>query len=167
MRPIAITLVTTALVGCPRPVPTPTVQEHAIRLVIVGDEPRPIYLQGANAWSELGLDVGYEDRGFPECPQRWTTSPRCQITIGIVRVDGLREAEGTDASTNRLARRVQIDTDVTNTFRLLSAVAHEVGHIVLDTPRHTVGGVMGGADGVLHDVDRQLACETIGICTHR
>lgn len=149
--------------GCPRPTPTPA-RMHALRLVVVGDTERPIYQQGASAWAELGIEIGFQDRGLPECPQRWTTSARCQITIGIVRVDGLREVAGTNAKANRATRRIEIDTDVTAELELRAVIAHEVGHVVLDTPRHTVGGIMGGSDWMLHDVDRALACETIGIC---
>lgn len=161
-KPPAVLAAAIALAGCPKPVPTR--QAHAIRLVIVGDETRPIYVEAARAWRELGLDVGYEDPGMPECPQRWPSVARCQITIGIVRAAGVRQEEGSDAAANRRERRIRIDTTVTDPLKLRARVAHEVGHIVLDTPRHTVGGVMGGADWVLHDVDRQLACETIKIC---
>lgn len=139
-------------------------RQHAIHLVIVGDTERPIYQQGAGVWSELGLEIGFRDRGLPECPQHWVDVLRCQITIGIVRVDGLREVSGTNARADRRVRRIEIDTDVTAELELRASVAHEVGHVVLDTARHTADGVMGGADWMLHDVDRRLACETIGIC---
>lgn len=120
---------------------------------------------GARAWRELGFR--FDGAGARECFRRWYDEPReleCNITIGFVRDPLLRERMGADAMSNRDTRTVTVDADVTDSFELLIAGAHEVGHIVLDTPDHTVGGVMGGADWSLHDVDRELACSTIGVC---
>lgn len=165
MRALSATLAV-AGAGCPAP-PTPKPHAaHAIRLVIVGDEPRDVYLQGARAWAELGLEVGFAGPGpMAECPRKWRDSPPCQITVGIVRDPNVRRDLGSNAATDRELRRIRIDASVTNKIDLLIAVAHEVGHVVLDTAEHTAGGVMGGADFVLHDVDRALACEAIGACS--
>lgn len=121
--------------------------------------------EGASAWAELGFR--FDGEVTPECARRWYDEPReleCTITIGFVRDPLLRERVGTNAMSNRDTRTVTLDAELVDTFELLIAGAHEVGHIVLDTPTHTAGGVMGGADWRLHDVDRELACETIGVC---
>jgi len=42
-------------------------------------------------------------------------------------------------------------------FQLAVVIAHEVGHVVLDTGEHTSCGVMGSIDVVLCAADRELA----------
>ena len=137
-------------------------QLPAVRLVVPG-EFHEDYLLGAKAWEELGFDV---ELGVPgelvECQRGWYHGDfNCQLTIGVVVDPLLKERTGSDAASDRNARAVLLDDTRTE---YLIAVAHEVGHIVLDTPRHTHGGVMGGSSSVLRDVDFQLACETIGVC---
>lgn len=122
------------------------------------------YSDGASVWSPLGFDVSGSD--LPECERHWyeTGNVDCVITIGIRRDPMLREREGTNALSNRADRSITIDTSVTNAYDLTVAVAHEVGHIVLDTAEHTRGGVMGGASAQLEAVDYELACRAINIC---
>ena len=119
----------------------------------------------ASTWMPIGFDFSLDESGLDECAQRWYVDgvTDCQITIGIVHVPQLRERTGTNARTNRADRRVEIDSSLVG-FSLAVAVAHEVGHVVLDTAEHTRGGVMGGADVVLSTDDRALACRAIGIC---
>lgn len=122
------------------------------------------YRDGASAWTPLGFDV-VEQYDLPECERHWYEAGNvdCAITIGIRRDQMLREREGTNALSNRADRSVTIDTSLSG-YDLIVAVAHEVGHIVLDTPEHTHGGVMGGASAQLEAVDYELACRTIHIC---
>ncbi len=122
------------------------------------------YGDGASAWIPLGFDV-VERSNLPECERRWyeTGDTDCVITIGIRRDPMLRDREGTNALSNRADRSVTIDASLSG-YDLIVAVAHEVGHIVLDTPEHTRGGVMGGSSAQLEAVDYELACRTIRIC---
>ena len=65
---------------------------------------------------------------------------------------------------NRSERYIIINSTTTNDLDLLVAVAHELGHVLLDTSEHTVGGVMGGSSSQLQPVDYELACAAIGVC---
>lgn len=127
----------------------------------------PEYLDGASGWAPLGFDVSGESSGLVECQRRWYASQSdtrdCQLTIGVVVEPGLIERTGSDAAASREFRTVFLDDSLAGE-RLLQAVAHEAGHILLDTPRHTQGGIMGGVSYTMWDVDRELACETLGIC---
>lgn len=117
-------------------------------------------IAAARAWTDyLGIAVVARTFGSTECPRRWwhATSP-CQVTMQIVAVDGLREKVGTNALVDRASRVAQFDARlVGQTFNLRVAIAHEVGHVLLDTDEHVAGGVMGGADLMLNDADRALA----------
>jgi len=136
-----------------------TVELPSVKLV----PPAPAYVDGADAWEALGFTLVEEP--LVECNRGWYASdPRqvdCTITIGVVVDPGLIERLGSDAAANRAFRTVYIDDD---NHAVVRALAHEAGHILLDTPRHTHGGVMGGASTELRDVDYALACEAIGVC---
>jgi hypothetical protein len=64
--------------------------------------------------------------------------------------------------TNRLERRIQIRADLTG-FGLWVALAHEVGHAVLDTSTHTACGIMSGQDFMPCAEDKALACRRVGL----
>ena len=150
-----------------------------VRLVTVKSDPahspaesRPEHIAGALAWHELGFDVELEDGTYPltECQRRWYASSaadarECQLTVGVILVDFLIERRGTSALSNRDERWIAIDTRLTG-YELEIAVAHEVGHIVLDAPNedHTPTGIMSGRTARMSDDDRDLACRNIGIC---
>ena len=124
-------------------------------------------IQAAAAWEPLGFDFSVDDSGLPECDQNWYQPGHdraCQITIGIRRDATLRARRGTNAMTDRAARLITIDSSVVELIPASIAMAHEVGHVVLDTAEHTQGGIMGGASNALSQVDRDLACRAIGIC---
>lgn len=126
-------------------------------VVLVADPvPAPL------AWEDLGFTFG--DAGLDECAYGWYRDGEdaaCQITIGVVRVPMLRERTGTNARTFRDQRRIEIDSRLEG-YDLDLAVAHEVGHVVLDTSEHTRTGIMSGGSVALSDDDRALACRTIG-----
>lgn len=127
------------------------------------------YGDGARAWEPLGFTVEADELGAvaeDECPRRWYESGEydCTITVGVFRDPQLLARHGTLASSDRAARSIAIDTSVVGSYDLVLAMAHETGHIVLDTPEHTQGGVMGGSSTVLEAVDYELACRAIGIC---
>jgi len=121
---------------------------------------------GVSAWEPLGFDVSANDSELPECAYTWyrTKTTSCQITIGIVIDPLLREHTGTLALSYRDQRTIVLDDDIREREALLVAVAHESGHILLDTPKHTSRGIMGGTSWHMWDEDRTLACETIDIC---
>lgn len=141
------------LVGCVAAGET----EPAPSVVLVRD-PVPV----PHEWEALGFSFG--DAGLDECTQAWYKFDElpCQITIGIVRVPMLRERSGTSARTFRDLRRVEIDSRLEGSD-LEVAIAHEVGHVLLDTPEHTANGIMSGKTAVLSKDDRALACRTIGL----
>lgn len=132
------------------------------RVHVISDEDTTA--QYASAWDAIGFSTSTEG-GSPECSPSWyeTGEIDCQISIVYLVENNLRDRAGTDALSDRMMRGVRLDSRLQG-FALCVAVAHETGHIVLDTPLHTVGGVMGGSDCVLHQVDRELACSTIGAC---
>lgn len=132
------------------------------------DAPVPSgFMAGARAWQELGFSVSTVDAGLPHCPALWSMlhDTDCQISIGVYAIGGLVALAGTEAMADRATRIISYDRSVP-TDRLSIIGAHEVGHILLNTPRHTRGGVMGGAASVLRDQDRALACEAARLC-HR
>lgn len=156
------------LVSCATTEPTPRV-----RIAVVDAygyaEPLPEYLEGARAWEPLGFEVTFGARGVEsECPRRWYDGADvdCQITIELVRKPRLVETDGTLALSDIARRGIAIDPRVTDRDALLTAVAHEVGHILLDTSMHTTGGIMGGQGWQMFAPwpDLQLACMTIGRC---
>lgn len=123
------------------------------------------YASGAEVWSPLGFDVTQDSEQL-ECPRRWYADPRvtdCVITIGVKREPMLIERMGTSAYANRDERYIVIDERLAG-YDLIVAVAHEIGHVVLDSPEHTRGGVMGGSSAKLEAVDYDLACRAIGLC---
>lgn len=133
--------------------------------IVDGSDVLPEYLEAARAWETLGFDVDMGAYGdMRECPRRWYVSGDidCQITLEVIREPMLRERRGTDALSDIAARGIAIDTRVADRVELTAAMAHESGHILLDTPEHTQGGIMGGASIVVTDVDLELACRTIG-----
>lgn len=140
--------------------------EHAelpsVRLVAPQGD-RPEYHEGCEAWADLGFRFREPPR--VECARRWydadPAQADCTITIGVVIEPGLIERTGSDAAADRQARTVLLDDQ---NHDVVLSLAHECGHILLDTPRHTQGGVMGGASYELRDVDYELACATIGVC---
>lgn len=124
------------------------------------------YVEGPSAWAPLGFEVSADDSGMEECGDSWYKFGMldCQITIGIQTNPLLREKEGTDAKSDRYTRIITLDPEVMDHYPLLISVAHEAGHILLDTPKHTQGGIMGGATWWMKQVDKDLACESIRIC---
>lgn len=149
------------MTGCVTAVPSlPEIRIAAVD----GQEQLSEYQDGALVWSALGFSVG--NSSLPECERHWyeTGNTECAITIRVTRDPLLREREGTDALSSREDRTIAIDSELTNQYNLIVAVAHEVGHIVLDTAEHTSGGVMGGASARLERVDYDLACRSIHVC---
>lgn len=147
-------LVTLALLsGCLESLP------EAPYVRLVAEESDPLYLEGARAWEPLGFKFGFEESGLDQCSLSWYLddySP-CEITIGLLRA--------TEPTRSYRDQRVMIiDSRIMDTFGLLRAVAHETGHIILNTSKHTSNGIMAGTSFFMSEDDYALACETIGIC---
>jgi hypothetical protein len=102
-------------------------------------------------WATIGLvRVHPEDGDVPD--------------IAAVRIERVPVADLPDADgrTWREWRLIQIrDSLVGN--RLLIVIAHEVGHAMLDTGRHTQCGIMSGSDTLPCNEDIALACERVGL----
>lgn len=150
-------LIASCLVACstaPELPDLPTVQ-------VTGIDPA----LGADVWGAIGFTFDSAP-DLPDCPSDWydaaVPSP-CRIWIQVSVLPDLRERYGTNALSDRANRLVALDTSLTG-LDLCVALAHEVGHVLLDTPEHTRGGVMGGVDCVLAPVDYDLACREIGAC---
>lgn len=98
-------------------------------------------------------------------------------TLGIFRDDSVPDpilvervpddAISADGTANRADRVIRVKQSLGG-LRLLVILAHEVGHVVLDTANHTFGcGIMGGSDTFPCDEDIVLACTafpTLEVC---
>lgn len=138
----------------------------AVRPIMLDASPMlDVYVSATEAWSPLGFDVSLNST-LSECGHSWYVFGEvdCEITIGIKRDPLLRERRGTDALTNRSMHIITIDADLVEPNALAIAMAHEAGHVLLDTAEHTQGGIMGGASSTMTAVDRELACRAISIC---
>lgn len=149
---INVTLVALLLVGCTT---SAEPDGYVPPINLVGDEvPAP------HGWEPLGTTFG--DAGLEECGFTWYKFDEtdCQITVGVVRVPMLRERAGTNARTFRDQRRIEIDLRLDG-YALEVAVAHEVGHVLLDTAEHTPTGIMSGTTTEMSEDDWALARRTI------
>lgn len=143
----------------PRPPPAP----HVRLIVEPASSPHDLY--ETRAWAPLGFTVSFDDLKLEECPRFWYAMhlTNCQITVFVQRDPRLLELAHTEGLADRTHRSISIDASVTGD-RLKISVAHELGHILLDTPTHTAGGIMGGSTWWMKPVDYELACSSIGIC---
>lgn len=138
-----------------------------------GAEVLPEYLEGADAWVELGYRATADDPGLPECPPFWykfgvVDPSTCQITVGVQRMPNLVEKLGASALADNASRTIIIDSRYTD-WALLANAAHEFGHILLDTGHHLPAGEVGvmmasGAEWHVSTADYALACQTLGRC---
>lgn len=67
-----------------------------------------------------------------------------------------------DGVANRGARTIAVRESLTG-FRLWVVLAHEVGHVTIDTPEHTGCGIMAGHDISPCAEDIALACTTLDL----
>lgn len=127
------------------------------------------YLNAAAGWAPLGFDFTFDDPGLPACAdtthRAWRAGDPtdCEIVVWLFRVPNLVASDGTRALYDPAGHAINIDDSLTG-WELDKATAHEMGHAVLATGTHTNGGIMGGADDRMWDVDRALACTAIGVC---
>lgn len=147
--------------GCRPDRPTVAPAPH-VHLVVDGAREDAF---ATHAWDPLGFTVSFEDLRLPECPRFWYAmhEVNCQITVLVLRDERLLELAHTEALSDRAQRSIRLDVKVSGD-RLKIAMAHELGHILLDTPTHTSGGIMGGSTWWMKPVDYELACASIMIC---
>ncbi len=144
-----------ALAGC---VELPTKPE----IVLAGEAATVEAVEGAQAWEAIGFRVA-ETSTAPICPRDWAAQMLidCQIAITVI-----WDTERTHGGlANHELRRIRIGIE---TSSVANVAAHEVGHLVLDTPDHLAPnrGVMsiGPTGAVLTVADRVFACSHLGDC---
>jgi len=122
---------------------------------------------GALVWQDVGFKTQLEGTtSLPRCPNNWyQQSPQvtqCMIEIGVIRERGLMLNYQDMGQADRDRDTIRVDSSLIN-FDLIHVIAHEVGHIILNTPKHTTKGVMlsGGWEWALSVEDKALACETV------
>lgn len=137
------------------------------------DADRQSTSDGANAWVRLGyIETQTDDPSLPECPPFWyrTKTTNCKLTVVLQKIVNLSgEFNGTvDGMADQGSRSIFIDSKW-NGWAMVAIMAHEFGHILLDTPKHLVKGQIGimvpaGDSWIPTQADYDLACSTIGIC---
>lgn len=121
---------------------------------------------GLEAWRELGFELLLEaESELPRCPNNWAAIARldCVIVIGLRREAGMMTTYKARGMADRVTDSISVD-ELISGKELAHVVAHEVGHIILNTAQHVRSyGVMlsGGYMTRLSAQDRALACETI------
>jgi hypothetical protein len=164
MRALALALLLVACAAA-RPVgPTAVVRLVAPQEWSADDRAR--IADGLSAWRELGFDTLVEAAtDLPRCPNNWMFTRRvdCHIAIGLRRELQMDARYGVRALTDRATDSVSLDSRI-HGDELAHVIAHELGHVLLNTGKHTTHGVMvtGGWMWALSAKDRALACEAIG-----
>lgn len=124
-------------------------------------------LDGVRAWEPLGFSFGFQESSLPECPPRWWVSgeTECQISVWVEVDPDIRKLTGSNALSNIDTKDIAIDSSlVIDPLGFSIAAAHEMGHVLLHTKKHTSSGVMSGTSSYITRTDKDLACEEILIC---
>ncbi len=122
---------------------------------------------GVVTWQGMGFIPRLENEPkAPLCPNDWYKRrpqvTNCMIRVGIVRQQGLMASDGAMGNADRVTDTIRVDASLKR-FDLIHVVAHELGHVLMNTIEHTSKGVMlsGGWEWVLSAQDKALACKTI------
>jgi hypothetical protein len=128
-------------------------------------EDRAHIADGIEAWRDLGFEPLVEQESkLPRCPNLWAASGRvdCVIVIGLRREPDMMTRYQARGMADRVTDTVLVDVTLYGK-ELAHVIAHETGHILLNTARHVGYGVMDSVGWLrrLSAQDRQLACETV------
>lgn len=155
------------LLACTPPPKGPTAILRFVDPTVWSAKDRHDVLAGGIEWQRLGFKVQLEGTTtLPRCPNLWyKQTPQltsCAIEIGVVRERGLMLNYQAMGQADRVTDTIRVDSSLIN-FDLMHVIAHEVGHILMNTGEHTLDGVMvsGGWKWWLSDADKALACKTI------
>lgn len=154
---VLLSIAIASFTACAEPA-AETVLEYVLVPVPLGVETAEQYDPALRAWDEIGI------RRVP-LPDGATTVDDLRgagiVPVVLHRVPGLVRDLEVYGLADRATGDILIDADL-DPFRLAVTVAHEVGHVVLDTGEHTSCGIMGGRDVLACDEDLELACRTAG-----
>lgn len=148
------------------------VDERAhVRVVVAVDAPELAeYVDGANAWSQLGYLASFDATGLPECADvRDAFDGACEVVVYVARGLVIENfgAAGVTARDNEGRRVSQLDVRYTG-LELVALAAHELGHSLLDTHEHVADSraVMfhASSNWTPQPDDYALACSSIGVC---
>lgn len=162
MRALALV----ALAACASVSRGPRVVIHLVDAERWSESDRRYVASVSSSWRQLAMRWEITDdaaRSLDACPADWHAREiDCSIDVGLIKVDGLGLAGMSDRATST----ARIDASISGLY-LLHVVAHEVGHIVLDTWRHLPSGTVGimasgSGEWGASRADLALACERIG-----
>jgi hypothetical protein len=124
--------------------------------------------RGLGVWRGLGFTTAVEvEPTLPLCPNDWyKRTPQllaCSIVIALRKEPGMIATYSHYAQSDRATDVTTVDDSV-HGKKLASVIAHEAGHVLLNTSSHTTYGAMapGGDFVFLAAHDKRLACLTIG-----
>lgn len=139
--------------------------------VAAGAEQLGAYVDGANAWSQLGYLASFEPTGMPACAdvRDALAGDACEVVVYVARGRVIENygAAGVTARDNE-GRRVSLLDVRYSGLDLVALAAHELGHSLLDTSEHVAdpAAVMFHAswNWTPQPDDYALACSSIGVC---
>lgn len=124
--------------------------------------------RGASVWAQIDFRYALDASPLPACPRDWYQRKvtACAIHVGLRWQPGLQADYSASGMTDRGTREILLDPQW-HGWALTSIVAHELGHVLLDTARHLAAGLRGVMQAHTSTwepsaADRALACETIG-----
>jgi Zn-dependent protease with chaperone function len=121
--------------------------------------------EGLAAWRQLGFITEVEqETALPACPNDWAARGliHCALVLGL-RKEPCLMSEGMRGASDRVTDTITVDANI-HGKELAHVIAHEAGHILLNTSKHVRSyGVMlsGGSMSDLSAQDRALACGAI------
>lgn len=157
----AVAALATWATGCTTDVPEQPYVTFAPK-----DGPLPEYDDAIDIWSSLGFRAAPPE-GTPPCEHNWYDIDQTECTIRVSLERGDLSYFGIWGFTIREEGLVMIHSKLVGD-ELTFAVAHELGHVLLDSGEHLMGderGIMSGVTTLrLSDDDRALACRVRGFC---
>lgn len=169
---MVLSVLLSACAACATEAPAPIYDLPRVAVYLDEDTPLDVdaVMEGAALWNDLGFDVVAYDPAarMRQCPNRWYElgDVDCELGAYIQAADDLGPA--VLGETIRDLRQIWIRSDIQDPTLV---VAHELGHLVLDTGEHLEGddrGVMATSTATavfeITEADRGLVCNAIGAC---